>query len=64
MWVKNGLVLNKISVPSTILCIQKVTGLTKTAMETPCHFLDTISKNCINDEILIIFISDLEYITF
>ena len=65
--MNNGLVLNKISVPSTLSYKQKWNGLPILIRGSSCDFLDTFDKNCINDdvdEIVISFISDLKDMTF
>ena len=67
MWVKNGLIVNKISVPSITTYHQIMMRLTITIKETACDYLDEYIQGCmINevDEIVIKFISDLKDITF
>ena len=66
-WMNNGLVVNKISVPSTFSFKQNWYGLPIIVRGSMCVFLDTFDENCINDdvdEIVIIFISDLKDMTF
>ena len=67
MWIKNDLVVNKISVPNTFSYKQKWNGLPIIVRGSSCDFLDTFDKNYKNedvDEIVIIFISDLKDMTF
>ena len=72
MWKKNDILINKISVPSTITlekpplfnpCMVELPIVTRAS---PLDFLDTFDRNINNevDEINIIFISDLKDITF
>ena len=73
MWKKNDVLINKISVPSTIT-LQKpylfkpnLIELSIVVRVPPFDFPDTVDRSCINDEvdeINIIFISDLDNITF
>ena len=73
MWKKNDVLINKISVPSSIT-IQKTYLFKPTMIELPIvervppfDFLDTFDRNCINDEvdeINIIFVSGLDDMTF
>ena len=72
MWKKNNVLLNKISVPSTItlakphLFKSKMIELPKVVRVTHPDFPDTFDRNINNevDEMNIMFISDLEDITF
>ena len=72
MWKKNDVLINKISVPSTItlekphLFKQNRIELPKIVRVEPFDFLDTFDRNIKNevDEIKIIFISDHRHITF
>ena len=66
-WMNNGLVVNKILVPSTCSYKQKWNGLPLKVRGSSCDFLDTFDKNCKNDdddEIVIIFISCFKDMTF
>ena len=65
--MKNGLIVNKISVPSIITCLQIMMKLTLTRKETACDYLNKYNQGCIInevDEFVIIFISDLKDMTF
>ena len=72
MWKKNDVLINKISVPSTIT-LEKPHLFKSSMIEmpivvkvSPLDFLDTFDRNINNevDEIIIIIISDLKDITF
>ena len=72
MWKKNDVIMNKISVRSTIL-LEKPYSLKSSMIElpivvtvSPLDFLDTLDRNLNNevDKIKILFISDLKDITF
>ena len=66
-WMKNGSIVNKISVPSILIYHQIMMRLTITRKETACDHLNSYSQGCmINevDEIVIIFISDLKDMKF
>ena len=72
MWKKTDVLINKISIPSTIT-LQNAHLLQPNMIElpivvrvSPLDFLDTFDGNINNevDEINIIFISDLDDITF
>ena len=72
-WMNNGLVVKKISAPSTTT-LQKAWLFKPSVIElpivvrvSPLDFLYTFDRNCINDEvdeIAITFLSDLKDITF
>ena len=67
MWMNNGLVVKKISVPSIITYQQILKKLTITRKETACDYIDKRNQGyVINefDEIVITCISDLKDITF
>ena len=72
MWKKNDVLINKISIPSTVT-LEKPHLFKSSMIElpivvgvSPLHFLDTFDRNINNegDEIIIMFISDLKDITF
>ena len=72
MWKKSDLLINKVSVPNTIL-LEKARLFKRSMIELPVvvrvstpDFLDTFDRIIINevDEIKILFISDLKDITF
>ena len=72
MWKKNDILIKKISVPSKItlekphLFKPSMIELPIVIRMSPLDFLDTFDRNIYNevDEIKIIFISDLDDITF
>ena len=67
MWMNIGLVVNKISVPSTITYHRILMGLTITRKKTACDYLNKFNQDYVIykvDEAVITFISDLKDMTF
>ena len=66
MWMNNGFVVKKSSVPSIIIYNQLMIGFTITRKETACDYLKKYNQDYVIvevDEIAITFISDLKDIT-
>ena len=63
MWMKNGLIVNTILVPSINIYHQIMMRLPITRKETACDYLNKYMINEV-DEIYKIFISDLKDLTF
>ena len=67
MWMNNGLVVNKISVPSIITYHQIMIKLTITRKQTACDYLNKYNQDYVIDEvngIVKTFVSDLKDMTF
>ena len=65
--MKNGLVVNKISVPSIITYHQIMMRFPKTRKETACDYLNKCNQNYMIDEVdesVGIFLCDLKNMTF
>ena len=63
MWMNNGFVVNKISVPSIIAYHQIMMRLRITRKKTACDYLNKYNQDYVIDEIdeiVIISITDLE----
>ena len=58
-WMYRRSIVNKISVPSSILYWQELVGIPIKIKETACDFIERFDKSCISDEVdemVIIFI--------